>query len=274
MKVKFLTIVILLISCYSLWGQEKVYLDKSYRWTSDKEKAVEYAVITKEKRKQLKVEFFTLDGRRKGMGHYSKYTEDPRQRVKNGVCTYLYANGKDSLVSIYKDNRLEGQSIAYYPNGSPRLISTYKEGTRDGKLIQYYPSGALRRQEFYKNKECTEGKLFAEDGSELLFEPYEVHAEFPGGREALLQLIANATKYPAKAIQYKQQGNVVIGFVINKQGKMQRLTIVRSVAPLLDEEAMRIVEAIAASYTWTPARIDGNPVNIRYNIPINFRLPI
>lgn len=274
MKVKFLTIAILLISCNSLWGQKKVYLDKSYRWTSDKEKAVEYAVITKEKRKQLKVEFFTLDGRRKGMGYYSKYTADPHQRVRNGVCTYFYANGKDSLSNIYKDNRLEGQSLAYYPDGSPRLISTYKEGTRDGKLIQYYPSGALRRQEVYKNRECTKGKLFAEDGSELLFEPYEVHAEFPRGREALLQLIVNAIKYPAKAIQYKQQGNVVIGFVINKQGKMQRLMIVKSVAPLLDEEAMRIVEAIAASYTWAPAHIDGNPVNMRYTIPINFRLPI
>lgn len=275
MKVTFLMIAaLLLINSYSLSGQEKVYLDKSYRWTSDKEKAVEYAVITKEKRKLFKVEFFTLDGKPKGMGHYSKYTEDPRERVKDGLCTYFYANGKDSLVSNYKDNRPEGQSITYYPDGSARLMATYRNGRKEGKLMQYYPNGKLRREENYLAGKSTGGKLFSPEGNELPFEPYEVPAEFPGGKEALLQIVADATKYPKEAIKYKKQGKVIIGFVIDKQGKMQRLMISRSVDPLLDEEALRIVKAIATSYIWTPARIDGKPVNMRYTLPINFRLPI
>lgn len=276
MKAKFLTIVSsLLISCYtfSVSAQEKVYIDKFYKWTTDQTKAKEYAIINKEKKHLFKVEFYTLDGNLKGAGYYSNYTEDPRERVKNGMHTYLYANGKDSLIANYKDNRLEGQSINYYPDGSPQLMSVYKEGRRDGKLIQYYPNGTLRRQEIYKDGECTEGKLFAEDGSELPFEPYEVKAEFPGGVKELMQLCRTAN-YPAEAIRNKEAGNVIIIFTIDKNGKMQTPRITKSVSPALDKEALRLCKNIAETYTWTPAKIDGKPVNIRYTLPFVFRLPI
>lgn len=275
MKGVFLTIIAVLLFTGSstLSAQKIVYVDKHFQWTTDKEKAVEYAVISKAKKKQTKVEFYTLDGRLKGIGHYSAYTKEPKNRVRNGVCTFLYANGKDSLVNIYKENRLEGQSIAYYPEGNTKLIITYKDGKMEGKLVGYYPDGKLRREESYLNDKCTDGKLLAADGSELSFEPYFVAPEFPGGIDALAKLLKDNLAYPLDAVRAKTEGKVILRIVIDEKGHMTAPRLISGVDPLLDKEAMRIVEAIGRTHTWTPGKIDGEAKRISYTLPINFHLP-
>lgn len=274
MKGTILTIAALLfIGSSTLSAQKTVYLDNHFRWITDKEKAVEYAVITRESKKQTKVEFYTLDGRLKGIGRYSAYTEEPKERVRNGVCTFLYANGRDSLVSIFKENRLEGQSLIYYPEGATKLVTTYKEGIMDGKLMQYYPDGKVRREESYTNNECVGGKLLDADGKELEFEPYMVSAEFPGGSEVLKQLLEKKIKYPVDAERARIQGRVIIRFIIDKKGNMITPRIIRPVYPSLDKEALRVVEDIALKYHWTPTKVDGEFKRTSFTIPVMFRLP-
>ena len=282
----------------TLSAQKKVYLDNHYCWTTNKEKAVEYAVITKEKRKQIKVEFYTLDGRKKGVGSYSAYKKDPKTRVKNGVCTYLYPSGKDSLVTVFKDNLPAGQHIAYYPEGGTKFIQTFKEGKREGKalqhypngnikqiqtfskgkmngqLLQYYKNGQVRREEFYTDDKCTGGKLFSSKGEELEFEPYVVMPEFPGGIKALMELLRTVYKYPEDALKAKMEGRVVIQFTIDTKGKMNNPKVVSSVYPPLDKEALRIVETIGIAYKWSPGKLGGKYRSIKYTIPIRFRLPV
>lgn len=273
MKSTILATVALLFIGSTLSAQKTVYLDKQAYWTDDKEKAIEYAVITQESKYQTKVEFYTLDGRAKGVCNYADYTENPKKRVRNGQSTYLYANGKDSLVSIFRDNRLEGQRIIYYPDGATKLISTYKEGKLNGKFVEYYPDGKLRREESYTDGKCDGGKLLAADGNELEFEPYFVGAEFPGGVEAFVMLLAKNIKYPTDAVRAKIQGKVIIRFIIDKQGQMIAPRIVTSVNRSLDGEALRVIEAIAQTLRWNPAKEDGEPKRISYTAPVNFRLP-
>lgn len=268
-----ITAALLLIGS-TLSAQKTVYQDKRSQWTTDKEKAVEYAVITEERKKQVKVEFYTLDGRLKGVGNYSKYTEKPRERVRNGLSTYLYTNGKDSVVSNYKENRLMGQKTVYYPDGTPQRITTYKEGRMEGKLVGYYPDGKLRREEMYETGKCTGGKLLAEDGSELPFEPYEVMPEFPGGPKELLSALNQFIKYPKEAAARKLQGRVIIQFFIDKDGRMVNPTVVQSVDPLLDQAAINTIEAMALMYKWTPGKQDGKPKRVKYTIPVAFRIPL
>lgn len=267
-----ITAALLLIGS-TLSAQKTVYLDKRAEWITDKEKAVEYAVITEEGKKQVKVEFYTLDGRLKGVGNYSKYTEKPRERVRNGLSTYLYANGKDSLVSNYEENRLMGQRTVYYPDGTPQRITTYKEGRMDGKLVGYYPDGKLRREEIYEAGKCTGGKLLAEDGSELPFEPYEVMPEFPGGQKGLLSALNRFLKYPKEAAAKKLQGRVIIQFVIDRDGSMIDSKVVRSAHPLLDQAAINTIEAMALMYKWTPGKQDGKLKRVKQTIPVVFRIP-
>jgi TonB family protein len=82
-------------------------------------------------------------------------------------------------------------------------------------------------------------------------------------------LIARNVRYPEMARQQLMQGSVWIAFVIDTEGYADEVWVERSVDPLLDQEALRVIKMLPRM---TPATVDGKPVNLRYSIPINFRL--
>jgi TonB family protein len=93
--------------------------------------------------------------------------------------------------------------------------------------------------------------------------------EFPGGEEALRNWIAENVKYPVEAAEKGIQGKVYAMFVVEKDGSIGRSKVVRGVFPLLDEEALRVVNAMPK---WKPGRQRGKEVAVSYTIPINFQL--
>jgi protein TonB len=92
---------------------------------------------------------------------------------------------------------------------------------------------------------------------------------FPGGAAALLKYIAENTKYPAEAEQNNIQGKVIIKFAVEADGSVNRITVLRSVNPLLDEEAVRVIKSLAG---WTPGKQNGKAVPVWYFVPVNFQL--
>ncbi|MCD8184618.1 MAG: TonB family protein [Bacteroides sp.] len=188
----------------------------------------------------------------------------------DGKHVYSYANGTDSVICFYKNGRLIGQRTEYYPSGQLHLAFTYKEG-RLISLKQYYENGALKREEVNKGL-STEGHLYDIDGKELEFIPYMELPQFPGGNAELMKLISQYVKYPKKAVEERKQGLVVISCMIDKEGNPKEARVVKSVCPELDEEAMRVVGFLTMTYKFTPGKIEGNPANMRFNIPVNFRL--
>ncbi len=97
----------------------------------------------------------------------------------------------------------------------------------------------------------------------------EKMAEFPGGQSALLNYLATNIKYPQQAHKKKIQGRVIVEFVVDKEGNVVECKAKRKVHPLLDAEAIRVVEAMPK---WTPGTLNGEPVRVRYMIPVVFRL--
>ena len=93
--------------------------------------------------------------------------------------------------------------------------------------------------------------------------------QFPGGNEAFLRYLNSSIVYPVSARERNIEGRVVVTFVIRKDGTINDLWVARSVDPDLDSEALRV---ISASPSWIPGTINGQPVNVRYSIPVNFRL--
>ena len=271
MKSLFLILSLSLLSlvCYA---QDKIWLDKKSNWT-DKANASYYAIVSKDK-KFTKVEIFTVGGLKKEICHYSKYGMKHNERIKEGVRTVFYANGKDSLISNYRENKLHGKYCVYYPDGNISISTNYKNSKVNGKLLQYYPDGKLKREETYKNSECTKGRLFSEDGTEIDHIPYLVEPFFPGGMQQLLQLVARAIKYPEEALEYRIDGSVLIKFVVDKDGTMIEPKVFRSDSEVLSKEALRAFRAIAAIYKWTPGFIDGKPVRVLFTAPITFVLPM
>jgi TonB family protein len=92
---------------------------------------------------------------------------------------------------------------------------------------------------------------------------------YPGGDSALLKFIAENTIYPEEAKQNKIQGKVYVKFVIDTEGAVTNVEVVKGVAPILDQEAVRVIKLLPR---WTPAKQRGKPVAVSYLIPINFYL--
>jgi TonB family protein len=93
--------------------------------------------------------------------------------------------------------------------------------------------------------------------------------EFPGGTKELTKYIQDNLKYPREAQIQRIQGAVIIRFVVTTTGKLDQITLMRGVNPLLDEEAMRIIKS---SPDWIPGEQGGKPVNVFYTIPVRFVL--
>ncbi len=92
---------------------------------------------------------------------------------------------------------------------------------------------------------------------------------FPGGDEALRNFVVNNTQYPEEARKQSIQGRVFVCFVVGTNGAVQNVKVARSVHPLLDAEAVRIVKSMPK---WTPGQHRGKTVKVSYTIPINFSL--
>lgn len=97
----------------------------------------------------------------------------------------------------------------------------------------------------------------------------EVMPEFPGGMKALLQYLASNIHYPESAMKANVQGRVVLRFEVKTDGSIGDITVLKSVSPELDAEAIRVTRAMPR---WTPGTVDGVPVNCYYALPVQFSL--
>ncbi len=104
---------------------------------------------------------------------------------------------------------------------------------------------------------------------EQVFFIVEDMPEFPGGEAALRNFIAQTIKYPVAAQELGIQGRVYVTFIVSKSGKVADAKIARGVDPVLDQEALRVVNALPL---WEPGIQRGKPVNVSYTVPINFAL--
>jgi TonB family protein len=97
----------------------------------------------------------------------------------------------------------------------------------------------------------------------------EVLAEFPGGQEALKQFIRSEVIYPKSALESKTEGQVVVSFVVERDGSLSELKIVKGVSVALNNEALRLIQIMP---TWTPATVKGMSVRSGCQLPITFHL--
>lgn len=97
----------------------------------------------------------------------------------------------------------------------------------------------------------------------------DVDPEFPGGEEAMAKFLQSNIMYPEEAIELGEQGTVYVQFVINTDGSISDVTILKGVSTLLDAEAMRVINLMP---NWNPGVHNGKPVRVRYIVPISFKI--
>ena len=104
---------------------------------------------------------------------------------------------------------------------------------------------------------------------DTVYQIAEEMPEFPGGVEALMDYVGRNVKYPEEAKDKEIQGRVFVSFVIEKDGSVNEVKVLRGIGGGCDEEAVRVIKAMPK---WTPGKQKGKPVRVNYQIPINFKL--
>ena len=125
-------------------------------------------------------------------------------------------------------------------------------------------------------------KAFSDEGREYIvglmkegsdpnkaFDVVEEMPQFPGGAQALMEYLAQNIKYPAEAEKAGIQGRVILTFVVDQDGRAIEPKVVRSVDPLLDAEALRLISTMPK---WVPGKQNGEVVRVKYTLPIQFAL--
>ena len=102
-----------------------------------------------------------------------------------------------------------------------------------------------------------------------VFDVVEQMPSFPGGQSALMEYLHDHVKYPVVAQENGVQGRVVVSFIVERDGSITDVRVVRSVDPSLDREAARVVSSMPR---WTPGKQNGSAVRVKYNVPVMFKL--
>ena len=152
----------------------------------------------------------------------------------------------------------------------PQEVAKSNEEAAKGEI-------AIGTQDFNEGSEegtkvLTENMQIVEEKVEedrTVFEVVEQMPSFPGGDAALMSFLSKNIHYPAIAEENGIQGRVVATFVVERDGSITDVKVVKSIDPSLDKEAVRVLKSMPK---WIPGKQNGSPVRVKYTVPVTFRL--
>ena len=112
-------------------------------------------------------------------------------------------------------------------------------------------------------------KTVVSQKNQKVFEVVEQMPEYPGGAMAMMEFLQDNMKYPADAEKQKVQGKVMVSFIVETDGSITDVKVMKNVFPSLDAEAIRVVKAMPR---WTPGKQKGKVVRVHFSLPIAYRL--
>ena len=105
--------------------------------------------------------------------------------------------------------------------------------------------------------------------NQKVFDVVEQMPEYPGGIQALFEYLSQNVKYPTDAEKQKVEGRVIATFIVETDGSISSIEVVKPAFPSLDAEAIRVLSGMPK---WTPGKQSGKEVRVKYTVPINFNL--
>jgi TonB family protein len=190
----------------------------------------------------------------------SSYDTAKKQLLVNEV--------RDSTGAVQAENG-NGTWVRYY-GGYKHLLDQgpIHNGLRDGEW-KGRVNDTANYVCTYSNGVSVSGVSRTRSGKEFHFTKDEIQPEYPGGLNAFYKLLGSTVHYPKQAKREGIQGKVFLSFVVEKNGSLSDMHVVRGIGYGCDEEAMR---ALKTSPPWSPGYQYGIPVRVQYNIPISFTL--
>ena len=198
-----------------------------------------------------------------------KYPKEAQEQGKQGRVIVQFVVNKDGSISNDSvvrsvDPQLDAEALRVVrsmPNWTPGKQRGKEVRVRFTLPVTFHLNGDAPKQATeVKQPEATDDKIF---------QVVEDQPEFPGGMEALMKHLSKEIKYPKEAQDKGTQGRVIVQFVVRKDGSITDAKVMKPVDPLLDAEALRVVSEMP---NWTPGKQRGEAVNVRFTLPVMFRL--
>ena len=171
-----------------------------------------------------------------------------------------------SMFMIYPQEILD---YAKKPTVSEEQIEGYIIGKLGGKKQERENRGWFISQYGPNRTTLTAAAAPTVSKSSKVYEVVEEMPSFPGGKPAIAAYIAKTVKYPGPCLDNKIQGRVVCRFTVTKEGTVKDIVVTKSVDPLLDKEAIRVISLMPR---WIPGKHNGARVDAKYTRPVTFRL--
>lgn len=190
--------------------------------------------------------------------------EDTAYKIETNPCNiYIFVRltGETHIHGVSKQSICEPTKVIIADNNSGEIYYEYEP---QSKPLQTPPN---KETETSENKSKTDNT----NTTERVRVISETMPEFPGGQYALFKFISNNLNYPKDAKKKGIQGKVMVQFIVEKDGTIGDIRIIRSVSPDLDKEATRVF-SLSSMPKWKPGMSDGVAVRVRYTFPITFKL--
>ena len=152
---------------------------------------------------------------------------------------------------------------SYNPDGTPRKNFYITETERRGDTSSIEPFT------FTLSEHLFEQLLdIATSEEDTVYQIVEEMPQFPGGDQAMMDFMAKNVVYPQEAKDKGIAGRVFVSFVVEKDGSIDEVKVMRGIGGGCDEEAVRVVKSMPK---WKPGKMKGEPVRVSYMMPINFK---
>ena len=211
-----------------------------------------------------------------GLEALSKYISDnlkyPEEAQENGVQERIvlrFVVEKDGSVSDVtvlrgKDPNLKKEAIRVIQS-----LPKFEPGRQNGKPVRVYFTLPINFKLGVQEPPVVLQQEPQADTDEEVFVFVEQIPEFPGGMEALYKFISTNIRYPMRAMEKGIQEKITVRFIIEKDGSVSNITVLRGENKDLIAEAVRVVQLLPK---FVPGRQDGKPVRVYYTFPINFKI--
>ena len=150
---------------------------------------------------------------------------------------------------------------------APEIIEVVEEKVETKLEIKTEDDQSQRQMQTYVPPPPPKPKQ--EEVTEEIFVVVEDQPLFPGGNAAMMKFLSDNIKYPVIAQENNIQGRVICNFVVEKDGSITDVQVVRGVDPSLDREAVRVIQQMPR---WKPGKQRGQAVRVRFTLPVVFRL--
>ena len=203
-----------------------------------------------------------------------KYPQEAKDKEIQGRVFVGFVVEKDGSVSTVKVLRGIGGGC---DEEAVRVVSSmpkWKPGIKDGKPVRvsYMMPLTFKLSDGQPTKPAQKADVSKPDmkpDKNGVYQIVEEMPQYPGGEQALLKYVSDNITYPQEAKDKEIQGRVFVSFVIEKDGSVNEVKVLRSIGGGCDEEAVRVIKGMPK---WKPGKQEGKPVRVSYMMPINFKL--